>query len=334
MYVENTYILLKEIKSLSDLDDIKELYNNNLFVNNEGQFIDVQSSFDSIYNLGKLLYNEINIKNLSDLYFEKMSNIKYKDNIIKLLFDWIKLNGHPYSHFYIRDNFDGDDYLPEDTLMLFAYDCIFLYLAYEIIALFNTLKKIMDKDGFIDFNFLDELQEKINFLDFEEIFKGHKKGYGIWQDVIEMDFENFNILDNIDELLEDIKLIDSLIDDESAENLDTCCFGINNLLVIVMAHTTNLRKWDFLITSQRPFYNGSMNSYSLIETCQSIMGVAYSHLFLVITSNVQYAHRCQNPNCSNIITNNVKRDYCECKSCSSYRNNKKSHKYNNRHNKN
>ena len=303
--LKNQYIFVDNYYSINELNNLDELYDKYSYTLEHGYFIDIKGTFKSIYNLGKAIKEHGIFSCILEINYNKKNGTNTE--LLNTLYEWIKLNGYPYNHFYLIDYNNGLDFLPEDAMMLFAYDSLFCYVAYELYILSFYLKEEYDTDAIQDY------LKYVEFLGISETLVRIYNDYNISYDFL-MDEYQYNKIISI--------LNKGLTEDTSNEYLDT----VNEALTIILAYSVISRSYDFNIIMTKPFYLKQLNSYYLFETSPSIMGIAFYKLLINITSSEKGYNlkRCKNPNCRRLFKARYRREYCNSEECQRYRVNKKS----------
>lgn len=270
----------------------------------DGIFISSYSAFNSICELGKMIIDRNEFTNINEIDSEKDLNEDTYKKIMTLIFNWIKLNGYPYSHFA----FDYKDFSPKYPLIQFAYDAVFCFLAKEIHSAMIYLQ-----DAF-DYDVISELKQNINFLNLGNNFK-EIVDYTNIHGIVFKELGNYDeyeqYLNNFNKGFVDIPSI------KYQESVDT-------MLLTILAYTMTYRDYDFRITTQRPFYIPAIEKYCNYETAQSIVGIAYNKLLIFLIDDELEYNIIPCKHCHKFFHSKNGAKYCNSKECQKYRNRKKS----------
>lgn len=308
IFVDDLYFIDKTNKFKRFEDAIKE----NII--KESKFIEVNKLFSSIRELGKEIYKLNIYKSLSDI-FDKAIPEKVQD----LLKKWVLNNVLPYDPMTEKVNKEMK-YNYINPFKKFICVCLITFLFSEIRYIINTFEK----------NYLDDTG---NSIDKEEI---NKMNYEVSNYIVFSDIENIinyeyknasniNYTDdlpyNFDKWLNDILIIDVYNPD--------CCEAILNLLTIYCELLCKSDFYNYYISTLKPTYISKTGTFINIETSHTILAPCMLKLKLILTSE-DYSSpvRCKNPECQKIISGSKGRRYCDNPVCQSYRNSKKSSKWN------
>ena len=269
----------------------------------EPYLFEVNSVYNSIYNLGKQLYNLNYYSELSDI--DKF--IPSKEMYI-LITKWINMNGFPYTRGYLESEFD----LPSDEPYIknFIYDAIMNYV-------FTSIKILLDE--FLDNSSEEpiansdikksEIKSLIKFINFEQLSIEPEVFYtnGFYTD------------DLYDKLLNNI----STLKVDSVEFIDS----VQRLMLLITTNICVVRDYDFRINTIKPVYIDTISDYYSIESSQTVMGISMLRLQQILVAEERgYLTRCHNPQCRMIFNSSKGKLYCSRKECQRYRKNIKSKK--------
>ena len=290
----------EDIKSLYYISQLKSEKHSEIIGKHKSYLIDVLSVHNSIYNLGKYIYNLNFYSNISDIEL-KMPN----DEIIDVLKDWINLNGFPNKRF---DSKNFYYYLIDDiNICNFVLHSIIIYT-------FTSIKIIIDKkmnetpENPIDEKLLRELDNYITFINPCERLLQMKK---------DNDFINQSYPYD--------KLIEVLNKHEDKYN-QSYLNALLKALILITNYLCKKCNYDYDVSTLRPIYIlDELDDFIGVEEAQSIMGISMLRLQQIITSEEKgFLTRCSNPNCKCLINGANGAKYCKKDECQKYRKNLKS----------
>lgn len=307
MYIENTYTYFKNSSSLKSLC-------NRANYNRDNCFMELESCFNSICDLGRELIEQKTFNNIFEIDVDCIKNYK---NIYMLVYQWLKKNPFPYNYWALIDNnFMDKAFEPKNAIMQFVYDSIVCHCFHQINSMLLWLQDDYDE------NVVRKLKYYLDYVNLEKMYKDTLDSpYIIDLDLL---YDETDAEHDLKQLKNDIEMKCSNI---------AFYESINRIMIKIISYIVGYRYDEFLISSEKPIYLYKQEKYSLIETCRSTIGISYYQLLLNLTSsNLPYnAKRCKNPNCSIMFQSNYRQDYCNKPECRKYRNNKKS--YDNYHRK-
>ena len=244
------------------------------YTDNKYEIVDIDEVFNSIYELGKKIYEDFTTKIVDILTYQLIYEDKkllYEDNekLLKLLYEWIKLNGFPY---YIDESIGAK--VSYNKLLAFSRDSLLIYL-FDIIHKFcvtinNTKDEYTD-----DINDLNKLLQKIklyNILD-----------YSIKDKI------NKNLQKN--DIKYGIELLKSLYDFSPENYSEDDIININSALIYIITSEICHRDELDAFMCQPIFSNDNM---FVLDTFNSLSGIAYHKLIAKITNIRVEEIRCRN----------------------------------------
>ncbi|MCI6265580.1 MAG: hypothetical protein MR598_01885 [Erysipelotrichaceae bacterium] len=307
-----------DLNSSEIMDDYSEVGDTPIIT--EPYLFEVNSVYNSIYNLGKQLYDLNYYSELNDI-----NRLLPSKKICELITKWININGFPYTRGYLESEFD----LPNDEPYIkdFIYDAIMNYV-------FTSIKILLDE-------FLDNSSEEpianadikkaetkslLQFVNFKQIL-----------DIMEQevyypaDFYTYDeLLNNSNKLSIDsanFYTYDKLLNNINKLSIDSADFinSVQKLMLPITAKTCILRDYDFRIYTIKPVYIDTISDYYSIESSQTIMGISMLRLQQILAAEERgYLTRCHNPQCRMIFNSSKGKLYCSREECQKYRNNIKS----------
>lgn len=305
----NRHHFLKERKDYIDLNK-RDSYENNKYV-----IADIDSVFNSISELGKRIYEKY--PNIITSIFT-LQPINDNTRILKLLYKWIKLNGFPY---YLDESLGA--IVSDEILLRFARDSILIYL-------FNYIHKlcvVINKAKNIHVDDLNTLIRLLKVINLDELLR-FTIDYNISTNALPEEGINYG-----KELLNSL---DKFIINGYIKYIPT----VNNILIYIVA--TEIYHRDVLdaFMNQPVFNNKNMivldeekdqpiiyKSMIVLDTYNSLVGVAYHKLIAKITNINVEEIRCRN--CKAWVPCKSKEQkYCNKKECQKARDNNKTSRKN------
>lgn len=322
---------MMKIKILKKIDElmhsgyiyINEFYLSRLNEENENQIIDfepateqkyylaksyycdVDSTFDSICDLGKNIVTKYQINSIDDI---SMLYPTKKDDFKSLLKEWTCINPFPYKKID-KENF----------IISFFIDCVFLYTVFDINKWLFKINNLLNNQKLIDDEIRFKLNNSIKLIDLLS-FMNSNSNY-LRDQILNLPLE-YNPVDDYEYLTNYINNKNYFKDIKLSEFKILNTIIQRNLMGYVFSNMIN-RKEEFFITDQQPFFEEIYNKYRTIKTAESIIGIAYDKLLLNLgESKLSYKKGiCFNINCNNqfIIKKGNKRIYCNSKVCQNLR---------------
>lgn len=308
IFVDDLYFIDKTNKSKKFEDAIEK----NII--KDSKFVEVNKLFNSIRELGKEIYKLNIYKSLSDI-FDKSIPKKVQD----ILKEWVLNNVLPYDP--MTEKFNKEmKYNYVNPFKKFISFCLIAFLFSEIRYIINTFDKDYndDKGKSIDKDDLNKMNYEVsNYIVFSDI-----------ENIINYEYENASNQNYTDDLPYSFEkwLNNMLIIDVSNQK---CCESILNLLTIYCELLCKSDFYNYYISTLKPTYISKVGTFINIETSHTILAACMLKLKLILTSE-DYSSpvRCKNPECQKIISGSKGRKYCDNTVCQSYRNSKKSSKWN------
>lgn len=269
-------------------------------------YYDSIETFYNICALGKRLIKNLKIQNIDDI---SIQYIKYKKSTNNILKKWLTLNPFPYSTFNI-----------EQPMIRFMYDCIICYIIYDIHKWLIKLKREKDTlpNNVKDSWQFKKMYKSLNYINFDSIELDNRLIYlpSDREYITDKESENYyyNIIHNNRMDLKDVD--------------EYCIFIRQNLLKYIYSIMDN-RKTEMLTFKYIPFYEEQTRQHRILESANSIIGIAYNRLLLNLTATSHNMREiCHNPDCNNEFeTDKRNKLYCgtnRCKREKEHRNHKNS----------
>lgn len=262
---------------------------------------EVNSVYNSIYNLGKQLFDLNYYSELNDI-----NRVLPSKEMYTLITNWINMNGFPYTRGYLESEFD----LPNDEsyIKIFIYDAIMNYVFTSIKILLDEFLDNSSENPIADAdNKMCELKSFIKFINFEQLMIEPEVFYT-------SSFYTYDLYDKLSSNINTLKV-------DSEEFI----YSVQKLMLLVTTNICVVRDYDFRINTIKPVYIDAISNYYSIESSQTIMGISMLRLQQILAAEESgYLTRCHNPQCRMIFNSFKGKLYCSRKECQKYRNNIKS----------